>query len=42
MQRYLAGLLLIIWSMTIVSIAHDQKIETAADNQANESVNGRY
>lgn len=34
MQRYLAGLLLLIWSMTIVSIAHDHKLETTTENLA--------
>ena len=34
MQPYLAGLLLIMWSMTIVSIARNHKIETTTENQA--------
>ena len=34
MQRYLAGLLLIICSLTVMSFAHDNKIETTTENQA--------
>jgi hypothetical protein len=34
MQRYLAGLLLIICSLTVKSFAHDHKIQTTTENQA--------
>ena len=34
MQRYLAGLLLLVWSVTSMSIAHDKKTHTTTENQA--------
>ncbi|PKH00062.1 nuclear transport factor 2 family protein [Paraglaciecola sp. MB-3u-78] len=34
MQRYLAGLLLIICSLTVMSFAQDHKIQTTTENQA--------